>query len=533
MGVETFGPFREHMDPLWEQARLLCGGTLALRKQGCEYLPRFENETDKNYQRRLTMASLTNFYVKARNQMVGEMLREDVQYKGGTIPDEFIYNLDQRGTDLTGMAEKLAEELLTKAVCGILVDHPESEGALTLADEQRMGLRHYWTFIKAESVIDLITTFEGGKETVLHLRWFEDHVVADDLEEFAFRTERQIFVLDRQVTQEEGQLRVVGKPRFRKYVSETSDRQAGDVQKDTQTTAGNNIYAVAGSYKPKGDWIDLGGFDEIPFVPFYSNRDGIWRGRPLLADIAEKNIQHWRQSSNYGNALEIGAFPVLARFGLNKTTPLSPLDKDLPASADGENIVGPHIIMDLPSTLEGADVRYLEPTGTAYEALERNLDRIISEAEIMALDLLVKQFQKTATEANYDRLQSLAPLQRVAIEIERGLTKALEITAKARKRNEKPGEAVINKDFGVSASDAIRVQALRDARAMGAITNETYLAELQSIGALSVYLDPKKEAANVKANDDDLSGRPPFGQAPAQGDDKEDDADDEEEEDAA
>lgn len=506
MGVETFGPFREQMEPFWEQARLLIGGTQELRKAGCSYLPRFENETEKNYQRRLSMASLTNFYMKARNQMVGEMFRDDVQYKDGTLPPEITDNLDQRGTDLTGMAERIAEELLTKAVCGILVDHPEADGARTLADEQRMGLRHYWTFIKAESVIDLVTTFEGGKETVLHLRWYEDRIVADDLEEFAFTTERQIFVLDRQAGTDSAGRKALGAPRFRKYVSETSS-----AQQQQKTASGG--YAVPGSYAPVGDWTDLGGFDEIPFVPFYSNRDGIWRGKPLLADIAEKNLQHWRQSSNYGNSLEIGAFPVLVRYGLNKTTPLSPLEKDLPASNDGENIVGPHIIMDLPSQLEGAKAEYLEPTGAAYEALERNLDRIVSEAEIMALDLLVKQFAKTATEANYDRLQSLAPLQRIALEIERGLTKALEITATARKRNERPGFAVINKDFGVSASDAIRVQALRDARALGDITTETYLSELQRIGALSAYLDVKKEALDVKANDFNLSGRAPFSQA--------------------
>ena len=510
MGVETFGPFREVMDPYWEQARLLCGGTLAMRKAGGEYLPRFESETEKNYQRRLTVASLTNFYVKARNQMVGEMFRDDVQYKDGSLPKEIIEDLDQRGTDLTGMAEKLAEELLTKAVCGILVDHPESDGQGTLKDDIDRGLRHYWTFIKPENVVDLVITYEGGKETVLHLRWFEDHTVPDPNDEFAFKTERQIFVLDRQVTEDENGKKFIEKPRFRKYVSDTTDRRLGTVKQDDTDRNAGNIYSVSGSYKPEGDWRDLSGYDEIPFVPFYSSRDGVWRGKPLLADIAEKNIQHWRQSSNYGNALEIGAFPVLVRYGLNKTTPISPLEDDLPKSDDGENIVGPHIIMDLPSQLEGTKAEYLEPTGRAYEALERNLDRLISEAEIMALDLLVKQFQKTATEANYDRLQSLAPLQRIAIEIEKGLTRALEITAKARKRNEKPGFAVINKDFGVSASDVIRVQALRDARALGDITTETYLSELQRIGALSAYLNVKQEAANVQANDDNLSGGSPF-----------------------
>jgi len=483
MTIQEYGPFRDVMAPLWEKSGALSGGTEEMRRQGRTYLPDFEKETPKNYDRRLNLACLTNFYVKAKNQMAGEIFRDEVQYKDGNLPDELIEDVDRRGSDLHNYSQKLAEALLTKAVCGILIDHPQNDGGIDAKEERELELRHYWSLIKPEHVIDIRAMFDAGKETITHVRWFEDHIVPGD-DEFSFNTLSRIIVLDRQITMGENGRAMLGAPRGRIYQS--------DVE------GGKN-------FEPIGEWRELVGFKEIPFIPLHANRHALFQGRPPLADIAEKNIQHWRHSSNYGNALEIGSFPVLVRYGLNAPGPIEIDDEDsLPTTDDGESIIGPHIIMDMPSKHEGAGAEYLEPSGRAYQALERGLDRIIGEAELMALDLLVKQLQKTATEANYDRLAAMAPLQLVAAEVERGVNRALMMTAEARGKNEKPGIIEINKDFGITTSDAIRVQALRDARMMGDITPATYLEELQRIGALSAHLNAEMEAEDAGANDDDL-----------------------------
>ena len=503
MAIQDFGAFRSLMEPYWEKSNALEGGTEELRRHGQTYLPKFENETDKNHERRLSLATLTNFYVKAANQMVGEIFREGLDLKDSTLPEEIISDLDRRGTDIEGFAQATANMLLRKDVAGILIDHPDNDGDITLAQEKEMGLRHYWTLIDPDCVIDIKSTFEAGKETIFHVRWFEAHSSAGE-DEFSFNTTLRIIVLDRQITvDEETGRRVIGKPRGRIYEGpvKTSDGQ-NVVARDAD---GKLRLASSGvdAFKPVTEWKELTGFKEIPFVPIQVNRKSLFVGRPLLADIAEKNLQHWRQSSNYHNALEIGAFPVLVRYGLN-TDPHEvgedgePLEKN----DDGEYLFGPHVIMDMPSTQEGAAAEYVEPSGRAYEALENAMDRMIKEAELMALDLLVKQFQKTATEANYDRLTTLAPLAKVAVVIETAFARALAITAEARQRNEKPGYVEIDKDFGISASDAIRVQALRDARVIGDITPETYIAELQNIGAISASLDPKVEVEAAQAGAD-------------------------------
>ena len=342
-------------------------------------------------------------------------------------------------------------------------------------------------------------SFIDGIETLTHVRWFEDHISLRS--DFRQEVETRIVVLDREVETTPAGRVVAGPPRGRIYRS----MQVGEADYTFRDRRNSRVDSIGGAFEPMGDWMDLRGFTEIPFIPFRVNRIAVWETRPPLMDIAEKNIQHWRQSSNYANALEIGSFPILVRYGVKRVTPLSPdQNGGLPKNAAGENIVGPHIIMDLPTHTE-AKAEYLEPSGVAYSALERNLDRIVSEAELMAIDLLTRPSGKTATEANHDRLQQLAPLQRVAMEIERGLTTAFRLTAAARGRNENPGYIEINKDFGITTSDALRVQALRDARAIGDITAETFLRELQAIGALSTSLDPAAEALAASARDDNLA----------------------------
>ena len=494
MSIEDFGAFRERMAPLWMRSRALCGGTQSMRRYGRTYLPAFERETDKNYKRRLDLASLTNFYVKARNQMIGEIFREDVLLEDSSLPDDITENIDRRGSTMQIFAERVTETLLQKSVCGILIDHPQNPGNLNAREEQLLGMRHYWTLIQPDQVIDVRATYASGREVISHVRWLEDHTVPVRDSPFDFYYEQRICVLDRPILETEDGRTQLGRPRGRIYKAEQVD---GDLAK---------LGAVRGSFTPITDWQDLVGFDEIPFVIAQVNRESLFVGNPPLADIAEKNIQHWRQSSNLGNALEIGAFPLFVRYGLPQSSGLQ-IGEDgepLPENDDGEAIIGPHVIMDMPSKIEGADAQYVEPSGRAYEALERGLDRIIREAELMALDLLTRQFQKTATEANYDRITAMAPLQRVAMEVERAMNVALGMTASARDGSPEPGKLSISKDFGISTSDAIRVQALRDARAIGDITAETYVSELQKIGALSADLDPRLEVVNARANDDDI-----------------------------
>lgn len=493
MAIDEYGPFRRRMQALWARDLTLWGGTEAMREAQTVYLPRFENESDKNYSRRLSLASLTNFYTKTANSMVGQIFRDPVEVTDSSLPKDMLDNIDNRGRSVADIAEKCAEHLLRKAVAVIVVDYPKVEGVLTLAQERERGLRHYWTCIPPENVIDVRSAFVDGREVIVHIRWFEDGVRQGE-GEFDFDIERQVCVLDRPLTQSETGETIIGAPRGRRY------RQEIEQQSITKTETHFNAYAVkpGGNYIPVTDWIPLRA-PELPVVVMQVNRTALFEGKPPLADIAEKNIQHWRQSSNYGNSLEIGAYPILARFGANRSAPLTPLDDDLKRSDEGEVLVGPHIIMNLPSTIEGSDLRYVEPTGAAYEALERALDRIIAEAEMMALDLLVKTGQRTATETNIDRLEQLAPLQRVANEIEYGINRALELTAAMRGAGERAGFIEINKDFGVSTSDGLRVQALRDARALGDLTPETYLNELKAIGALSQSVNVETEVENADA----------------------------------
>ena len=48
----------------------------------------------------------------------------------------------------------------------------------------------------------------------------------------------------------------------------------------------------------------------IPIVPYYTNRTGFMVGEPPLQDLAEKNLEHWRVSSDHAHILHFVGVPL-------------------------------------------------------------------------------------------------------------------------------------------------------------------------------------------------------------------------------
>lgn len=479
-GIETYGAFRDVMSPVWRRDNALFGGTDALRAEASEYLPRFAQETDKNYQRRLSLASLTNFYMQAASTMLGLLFKEPAELSDSTIAENVLNNIDRRGNSISSVAEKVGELLCRKSNCLLIIDHPTVSEQLNLAQQIAKDIRHYWVVIPPENVVDIRFAFVDGLETIVHVRWIEESIGKGE-NEFDFVARKEICVFDRPMIEDEFGNTSFGPPRARRY------RQTIDFSSPQSSVLSTGLF------EPVNEWIDLPNASRIPAVAFQINRTGTFAGRPLLGDIAEKNLEHWRQSSNYGNALEIGAFPVLARFGFKRNKIAQADARD----DEGQMLLGPHMYLDAPPTTEGADLRYVEPSGASYEALERALDRIVAEAELMSINMLVREARSTATEATIDRIDQLSPLQKVATEIERGISVALEITAELRGARERPGKLVIDKNFGLSVNERMIADALHKARSMGDVSRRAYLQRLKELGVFDQNADTDAIAAEA------------------------------------
>lgn len=287
------------------------------------------------------------------------------------------------------------------------------------------------------------------------------------------------------------------------------------VQRDLET--GATVYRVyqqtgeGGEYSPAPDREGPVTFPRVPLVIGYSNpleRETTYCCRPLLDDIAFKNIQHWQFASSQDNILELSAFPekVLKTSDpegfkeMNTVRDPSSTDPTSfrydPARTGGAMPIGPHLMRII-----GVDdeLEYIAAPMDGVEARSKRLQEILDDAQIMALDLVTGRPNPTATGRILDKLESLSPLQRVAAEVESVLNRTLAIIAEWRGRGEEGGTVTINKDFGVTAEDSLQISALRDAYATGAITQRTYLMGLKRLASVLADMDIDAEIADTES----------------------------------
>lgn len=468
MGITTRGPHYDYMRDRWDRAYALRGGTQTMRDAGALYLPQFPKESDDNWMRRLRMATLTNFWKRASESMIANMFREPIQYET-ELPDEIVENIDRRGADLTQFAIDVATGIIEDGVVMAVVDYPNAPSSLSVEDERRLGVRHYAYLIRPRSVIAAHETQVDGRRQLVYSSWYERKVSISGYDCFEDRMVRMI-----------------------------KRNEAGEIIWET-----HRVLAAADGSVNEGDdasteLYETGeiDFDRVPIVIGYANsvsRDGCFACRPLLDDIAFKNIEHWQSSSDQRNILNVSRFPILVEKTAN------------PDDALLFNAIGPH----LKATIgQEDDLKYITAPTDGVEAGWRDLDNILREAQIMALELKLDQ-SPTATGRVLDRIEGMSPLQRVATEVEHVVNGVLQIIADWRGQGEDPGRIHINKDFGPTVADSVRVMALKDAVVLGAITMETYLKELQAIDFISQDIDPAQEVMNAKAQDDVLADAPP------------------------
>lgn len=476
MKVEDRGPHWDKMAPRWHRAGSLLAGTEEMRRAEQTYLPMFPAESDTNYQRRLSMATLTNFYRKSAYGMIGNIFREEMAVDSG-LPEEILEDIDRRGTNIHKFAQDLAFSLLTNGVQSVMVDHPEVKSPLTFKDELDGKIRPYAFMPKADSIIAVYEQLVNGEAVPIYVSRFEPRLALTDE---GYKFFQDIIVIERDLE--------TGATVYRLY---------------QQNAEGGEYSATADKEGPIT-------FPRVPLVIGYSNpleRETTYCCRPMLDDIAFKNIQHWQFASSQDNILELSAFPEKV---LKTTDPeqfkemntiRDPASSDPtsmrydPTSKSGAMPIGPHLmrIIGIEDSLE-----YISAPMDGVEARSQRLQEMIDDAQIMALDLVTGRPNPTATGRVLDKLESLSPLQRVAAEVESVINKTLSIIAEWRGRGEEGGTVTINKDFGVTAEDSLQITALRDAFAVNAITQKTYLKGLKKLASVLSDMDIDREILDTE-----------------------------------
>lgn len=451
----------------WTRATDLMGGTKAMREAGVKYLPQFPGESTKNYERRLAVATLHNFWRQMAREMVGRIFAKKIEIIESKIPEDILNNIDAKGNSIHTFARSLALKFLTKGMWHVFVDMPRPDVVPNnLAEERALNIRPRWISWAVESVFNGACTEAGGFEKLLQIRSKSTQYEVKDLEIACFS---RIFIYD-----DNG-----GVVSYRVY----------DIM-DDNTKGYTERVDLAGSMR---------GISQIPLVTFYTERLGFMRSMSLMDDIALKNIEHWQSSSDQRNILTVSRYPILIQIGVDK-----PITVDGPSNG----LWSPGNEKDK----QPVEFKFIEPEGSAIQHGWKDLERIVTEAEALGMQLVVRPTRDTVIEAVRDDMKDTSPLQDFAQAFEEGLTKALQLTGEWLDLDKEAcGKVVVNKDFGISAQEEKRIDALLRMRGSKDLSRETLWQEMKEVGVLQTKFEHGQELTRIR-NEEDFMPEPINGQ---------------------
>jgi hypothetical protein len=214
-------------------------------------------------------------------------------------------------------------------------------------------------------------------------------------------------------------------------------------------------------------------------------------GEPPLEDLADLNVAHWQSQSDQRNILHVARVPILHGAGFDEDTKIT---------------IGPSAMIrtsDPQSRLE-----YVEHSGSAIGAGDKDLQNIEFQMQTMGLQLLVPQpGGKSATGEIRDDAKERSPLAMAARALGHALEESLGFMAEYTGKGEKGGSVRVNDDLALSIGQA-DLDWLLNAVNSGKISQETFWAECRRRNVLSSSFDPETEKDRIASEAPTLDAGP-------------------------
>ena len=434
----------------WFPIDVAVGGTNFFR-YNCETLLAQEPaELEDAWQRRVSRATFSPFTVRIAEQAAGLVLRKPIvleskEQDGEVDPywDEFLDNVDGRGTSLPSFARRLLISSLLYGHGGCLVDYPSREAAPSLQAERLAGMRPYFCQVDAKQIIGW--RFEEGNPLAQVEQVRINEYVSVPFGEFGDKTIRQVRCLER------GKYRV-----FRRE----SDR-------DVDTPGGSQ-----GWYVHEEGTISL---DVVPLALTYSQKVSDFVSSPPLLSIANLNISHAQRSADLAHSLHVAAMPIMVMKGFD--------DAPDPAGLSVNNAIL------LPP--EG-DAFMVEPASQSFQAQQDFISQLEEQMNSLGISTLFAQKMgaETAESKKMSRTDSDSLLVVVSRDLESMLQTAFEMAA-AYVGKEAP-LVRLDRDFDLQTLDGNQVGQYLQLWNNGAITQETLLGALKK-GEILPDVDVEEE----------------------------------------
>ena len=248
-----------------------------------------------------------------------------------TVPsgmEKYLENVDGKGHTIQQFIDMCCKDVLTTNWGSVLVDMPKAENVKSQADVEKEGLYAYMVYYKAEASTKWKWETDGRSQ---HLRY--------------------VILKEPTVVDVEGEFNTQIKDYWRVL---QIDKKTGNYK---QTLYNDKLEPIE-EVEPKSK---KGNFKELPFEFLSINSEP---EEPILSDLINVNLSHYRKSADYENGLHWTGVPTPFERGW---TPETKYDKDGNEVAPTPMKLGGTQFLYFPSGTE--QVGYLEFSGSGLSQI--------------------------------------------------------------------------------------------------------------------------------------------------------------------
>ena len=357
----------------WNYLRDHYSGGIGYVRKG--YLSRHERESGDNFRRRLSDSRYPNYCKPINNLFVSHLWRRKPQRSLPASLKALMPDVDRFGTGIDTFMKQITVSAGVEGHAFILVDAPSGTKPSTKAEEDSRKLRPYFVHLSPQQVLD----------------W-----------EFETKSPQRFGRLNRVV---------ISEPRTQGGGSEKIERYRVFTPELWQIWEQRNGPGKA-ELKAEGENY-LG---EVPLVPVYNLRAGVFLGESTIEDIAVLNHALYQKTSILDEAEYWAGFPQLIIF----------TDEDVAEVELSQS----RALQFRP----GDDARFIEHSGTAIESLRASVREIKQDIFRIALKQISEPTQgagvESAAKRRIDRSEFVASLEERSHNFEEAEIKAWRLAAK-------------------------------------------------------------------------------------------------------
>lgn len=226
----------------------------------------------------------------------------------------------------------------------------------------------------------------------------------------------------------------------------------------------------------------------IPLISFYpEDTENAFYPDIIFKDLANKNIEYFRSSSDQTNILHVARVPILFL-------------KGMPENHSGISI-GASAALVADEAAENADAKYVEVNGNSINAGRQNMNDIITQMESLGLELMTKKSNVTATASSIDNAQNLSLLTAFAMKLQDRLIDVVKVFMDFKKVS---GYNFTSEDFTLQIDTKFSVvveqqelQFMQFLRSSGDISGKTITDYAKRLGYLPSNYDYQDDMENT------------------------------------